>query len=232
MFPEEALHCVEWAKDLFGTFFCLNPQNFNKLKNTPLDEIGFNNLTERQGIKKAVKIAEQIPADFDGCIGKARSKFQKLYHDDILQLIHVYPLDKMIGKPGEERPFWSLPKRPPKEQFFDKTNSVHKNFVAAYACPTAQMYGIKNPYDAPRGEEAKADMAEKASQVKVKAFAPDEAKARAIQSQVDKDVKEQKVDEDDIDAPEPVPEEQSPELTMIDTTLKKKVSLSPAALED
>ena len=25
MFPEETLHCVEWAKDLFGTFFTLNP---------------------------------------------------------------------------------------------------------------------------------------------------------------------------------------------------------------
>ena len=48
----------------------------------------------------------------------------------------------------------------------------------------------------------------------------------------DKDVKEQKVDEDDIDAPESQTEDKSPELSMIDTTLKRKVSLSPAALED
>jgi hypothetical protein len=34
MFPEETLHCVEWAKDLFGNLFTLNPQNFNKLKTT------------------------------------------------------------------------------------------------------------------------------------------------------------------------------------------------------
>ena len=25
MFPEETLHCVEWAKDIFGTLFTLNP---------------------------------------------------------------------------------------------------------------------------------------------------------------------------------------------------------------
>ena len=25
MFPEETLHCVEWAKDLFGNWFTLNP---------------------------------------------------------------------------------------------------------------------------------------------------------------------------------------------------------------
>jgi hypothetical protein len=31
MFPEEALHCIEWAKDLFGNLFTLKPQNFNKV---------------------------------------------------------------------------------------------------------------------------------------------------------------------------------------------------------
>jgi hypothetical protein len=31
MFPEETLHCVEWAKDLFGNLFTLQPQSFNKL---------------------------------------------------------------------------------------------------------------------------------------------------------------------------------------------------------
>ena len=30
MFPEETLHCVEWAKDLFGNWFSLDPQSFNK----------------------------------------------------------------------------------------------------------------------------------------------------------------------------------------------------------
>lgn len=30
MFPEETLHCVEWAKDLFGNWFTLEPQSFNK----------------------------------------------------------------------------------------------------------------------------------------------------------------------------------------------------------
>lgn len=30
MFPEETLHCVEWAKDLFGNWCTLNPQSFNK----------------------------------------------------------------------------------------------------------------------------------------------------------------------------------------------------------
>jgi molybdopterin/thiamine biosynthesis adenylyltransferase len=31
MFPEETLHCVEWAKSMFGDLFTLKPQSFNKL---------------------------------------------------------------------------------------------------------------------------------------------------------------------------------------------------------
>ena len=30
MFPEEAIHCVEWAKELFSTWFALDPQSYNK----------------------------------------------------------------------------------------------------------------------------------------------------------------------------------------------------------
>lgn len=31
MFPEETIHCVEWAKDIFGNLFTLKPQSFNKI---------------------------------------------------------------------------------------------------------------------------------------------------------------------------------------------------------
>lgn len=31
MFPEETLHCVEWARDLFGRDFTLAPKAFAKL---------------------------------------------------------------------------------------------------------------------------------------------------------------------------------------------------------
>ena len=227
MFPEETLHCVEWAKDLFGTYFSLNPQNFNKLKNADISEVGFNQYAETKNIKKAIKMAEQFPKDFNGCIAKARMKFQKLYYNDILQLIHVYPLDKMTK---EGRLFWSLPKRPPKEQVFDQANSIHSNFVAAYACLTANVYGIKIPYDAPRSEEAKLEMAKLASTVEVKEFKPNDAKAREIESQVDKEQKNESEDEE-----EPLPEEmeeQKEEIKMIDTTVIKKTSISPAHLEN
>jgi len=30
-FPEETLHCLEWAKSKFGDLFTLKPQSFNKV---------------------------------------------------------------------------------------------------------------------------------------------------------------------------------------------------------
>lgn len=31
MFPEETLHCVEWARDKFEKIFCLRPKSIKKM---------------------------------------------------------------------------------------------------------------------------------------------------------------------------------------------------------
>jgi hypothetical protein len=31
MFPEDPLHCVEWARDKFGKMFTLRPKALNKI---------------------------------------------------------------------------------------------------------------------------------------------------------------------------------------------------------
>ena len=90
------------------------------------------------------------------------------------------------------------------------------------------MYGVKIPYEAPRSDEAKTAMAELASKVHVKDFVPDEAKARAIESTVDKENKEETKILDD----EELPDNEEAEVKMIDTTLSKKKSLSPQQLEN
>ena len=84
LFPEETLHCVEWAKDLLGDLFEATPRNFNKLQSTPVAEIGFGNFTEVKNIKKAMKVARLSPSSFNDCISQAVHKFYKLYRDSIL----------------------------------------------------------------------------------------------------------------------------------------------------
>ena len=72
MFPEETLHCVEWAKDLFSNQFTLDAQSYNKLMFDDDEEI------EMQEIKNAQKVLSMFidaPKDFKDCLAKARTKF-------------------------------------------------------------------------------------------------------------------------------------------------------------
>lgn len=85
------------------------PLSFNKLLSDK-GEFNINDPQNNMALKHTLKILKHNPTDFDQCILIARKKFQKYFYNDILQLLHVYPLDK-TNKDG--RLFWSLPKRPP-----------------------------------------------------------------------------------------------------------------------
>ena len=92
----------------------------------------------------------------------------------------------------------------------------------------AAMYNIEIPYEAPRSQEAKLEMAEIASLVEVKEFSPDDTKAQAIQSQVDKEDKSQVADVDNGGYADQEPKDDA---MIIDTTLGKTTSLTPADFE-
>ena len=150
MFPEETLHCVEWAKDKFGQIFDLQPKSFNKFVVEEKDrEVNFADQQEKQAVKKVIKLAVKQPKTFEDCVKLARSKFQKYFVNDILQLLHVYPVEK-LNKDG--RPFWSLPKRPPRPVDFDPACEMHQHVVSAFACLYATVYGVKIPHDKPRSK--------------------------------------------------------------------------------
>jgi len=131
MFPEEALHCVEFARDKFGKMFTLRPKACLKIiedkqYNCPLDQPG-----ELKNLRETIKMLERRPKDFSQCIEYAIRKFYKYFRNDIKQLIYTYPLDMKV-KSGE--PFWKLPKRPPQPiEMFDSTNLLHASFITALA---------------------------------------------------------------------------------------------------
>jgi hypothetical protein len=76
MFPEETLHCVEWAKDLFGNLFTLIPQGFNKLIGDDSSKVvNFYDPQEFQKISKVIKTIKNKPDTFDDCIKMARKRF-------------------------------------------------------------------------------------------------------------------------------------------------------------
>ena len=64
MFPEETLHCVEWARDKFGKIFTQGPKNTLKI----LEEGKKFYPTSQQdtmALKECLKILEKRPTSFE-----------------------------------------------------------------------------------------------------------------------------------------------------------------------
>mmetsp|Transcript_41235 Transcript_41235/g.47494 ORF Transcript_41235/g.47494 Transcript_41235/m.47494 type:complete len:554 (+) Transcript_41235:4864-6525(+) len=185
MFPEEPIHCIEWGKDLFISLFTQRPQEVNKL----VEDKNFEPLTSQEitSLKNVVKCLVNAPKSFDDCLRIARERFHEYFNLNILQLLHVYPLDT---KTKDGKLFWTHPKVPPHELEFNPEDEMHANFIAACACLEAVIYKIKIPYSDPRGASKK-EMALKAASFKVKEFIPDESEVTEIKSMVEKQEKEE-----------------------------------------
>lgn len=81
MFPEETLHCIEWARDKFGKLFTLRPKSLAKLlEDEHYDPSGGQELRE---LKEALKMIEKRPKSYEDCIIYAIKKFYKYYRNDI-----------------------------------------------------------------------------------------------------------------------------------------------------
>jgi len=181
MFPEEILHCIEWARDRFGKLFNQKPKNFNRVK-----EEGPQN-QDYKLLANALRTIKKWPKNFDDCIKASRDRFQKFFNTDVRQLLFSYPLDKVMNNGSL---FWTLPKRPPQFIEFNKDDILHASFIAAYACLEATVFNIKIPYDSPRSEASKLDMAKKAAEIKYPDFVPNEEKAKKIEATIEKANKE------------------------------------------
>lgn len=194
MFPEEALHCIEWARDLFGKLFSQKPKNFNRILEEGIETQEF------KLVKQAVNLLKNKPLTFNDCMKLAREKFEKLFKNNIKQLMFSYPLDKK-NKDGSL--FWSLPKRSPVEIDFNFKDPLHYSFIAAYACLIANQFKIKIPYENPRKDTSKIDIAEISSTMVLPEFKINTLKAKEIEKQVEKDNKE-KLDDNKIELEEVV----------------------------
>lgn len=200
MFPEETLHCVEWARDKFGRMFTQKPKSFEKVieSSKTFDEVM---LQEHAVLAEAYKFIKSWPDTFDDCISWARNKFEKFFVVDIKQLMKVYPLDHKLENGNL---FWTLPKRPPNIVSFDPKDEVHMSFVAACACLRAITCNVSLPKDA-REPHKKASIASKASMCKIKEFIDSEKKSQLLKEQGDKgkdaqNDKQQSLDSSDKEA--------------------------------
>lgn len=147
-FPNAIEHTLQWARDLFEGWFTQIPESVNQYLRQPnfiedlLKQPGSQPLDALTGIKEY--LVTHKPRTFDACVFWAREKFDDLYRNQIMQLLHNFPPNQMTESGV---PFWSGPKRCPKPVEFDASDPLHMDFVIAAANLHAQIFGLKGERD-------------------------------------------------------------------------------------
>ena len=197
MFPEEAIHCLEWAREQLGKNFTQFPKDFNRIienvKNKTFNKEDF------KAMKTCLKWIKKIPNSFNDCIRLAKEKYYKVFISNIKRLLLTYPVDK---KDKDGNLFWSLPKRPPKIVNFDIKNNLCRDFISAYSCLLATIFNIKINYKGPRDESTKIEIIKIANNIKM--IEKDNFKEKIIEEEKenkdkDKEQQENETPFDDIE---------------------------------
>eukprot|EP01090_Pellita_catalonica_P012261 TRINITY_DN2618_c0_g1_i1.p1 TRINITY_DN2618_c0_g1~~TRINITY_DN2618_c0_g1_i1.p1 ORF type:complete len:1084 (+),score=254.07 TRINITY_DN2618_c0_g1_i1:167-3253(+) len=128
LFPYKMEHSIEWARDLFAGEFVKPFMNVKAwLENAEfLDDIDVEALEGMDSILTLYKNSRS----FSGCLQAARLKWEKLFNNVILQLLHSLPADM---KTQYGTLFWAAPKRCPKALLFDANIPSHIGFVTDMA---------------------------------------------------------------------------------------------------
>lgn len=153
-FPNQIQHTLQWARDYFEGEFKQSGEDVNSyLSNPDYAE----SLSGQQNTKLETAMAihktlvEERPMSFEDCVVWARLKFEKLFNNEIRQLLHNFPEDQLTSSGTK---FWSGSKRCPKPLVFDLNDKCedaqmrnHFDFIVAAANLRAHMFGIKGRSD-------------------------------------------------------------------------------------
>ncbi|XP_039626934.1 ubiquitin-like modifier-activating enzyme 1 isoform X2 [Polypterus senegalus] len=143
-FPYAIEHTLQWARDTFEQLFKTSAENVTRYFQDP----GFVKNPLKQGSAEALGVLEEVydslvtwkPNNWTDCVSWARNQWERLYNNNIMQLLHNFP-EKSVSSSG--KPFWSGTKRCPRTLNFDPDNATHMNFIVAAANLFANTYGIK-----------------------------------------------------------------------------------------
>lgn len=141
-FPAKIQHTIQWARDKFEALFVIRPSDFGKLLQDPQTFVSLLGAGSGASLVTLNYINKRIDNpinSFESCIQFAVKKFQAFFHNQPLQLLHVFPLDSKL-KDGSL--FWALPKRPPKPILFNAGEPSHLDFVWAVSHLTAKLFQV------------------------------------------------------------------------------------------
>lgn len=126
-FPYSAEHCVAWSKNLFDQLFTIDMQYLQSTTNlTSLDENDAIRIQSLMSFIESIKLETDLKRRFLLATKWSRRLFDKLYKDDIKELIREHPIDE-IDEDGEF--FWSGSRKFPQVLEFNHSDSTHDAFI-------------------------------------------------------------------------------------------------------
>lgn len=147
-------HTLQWARDWFEGEFKQSAEDVNSYLNNPnyaATLAGQQNTKAETVMSIRKTLVDERPVSFEDCVVWARLQFEKLFNNQIRQLLFNFPEDQVTSTGTK---FWSGSKRCPKPLTFnveDKCEDAqmknHFDFIVAAANLRAHMFGIKGRTD-------------------------------------------------------------------------------------
>lgn len=141
-FPYTIEHVIQWSRDIFDELFT-NPFIHTKKYMEDSTYLSTIDTSQLKNIKNDIdEVLQNIPECFDECINYGISLWNKLFKDEILELIKMHPKD---SKDNNNILFWSGTKRFPRILDVNDTNlyPLYESFVLNVAILRAKNYGLE-----------------------------------------------------------------------------------------
>jgi len=153
-FPNEILHCIEWARPQFFELFDHEPSNYNLWAEnkekffSQIEKAG--HVSEKVESLRKVKRLAELAKDrtMNTAIRLAFEKFDHEYRVRIKDLIHFFPENSRITDPQTKADlgaFWTGAKRFPRAAEFNLDDDQHFGYVYNASLLFAHMLGVKEP---------------------------------------------------------------------------------------
>mmetsp|Transcript_18112 Transcript_18112/g.27166 ORF Transcript_18112/g.27166 Transcript_18112/m.27166 type:complete len:1043 (-) Transcript_18112:182-3310(-) len=222
LYPYRIEHTIQWARELFEGFFVSGASDSKSFveKKGYLQEAA-EDQNSYLGVLKTLNemLVEHKPKNFEDCVTWARLKFEKHFHNDIIQLTTIHPKAK-ADKKGN--PFWSGKRRYPIPTKFDSKRQSDYDFIYAASNMYASIFNIPICKD----EKVIRAVADK---VKVPEFKPDTS-MKIAEDDEDQKAEEKKKKEAKVEGLEEIMKRLEDALPK-PADIRSEVKLSPAKFE-